>query len=63
MSVAPEWLGDDLFKLRLDFIRCLAGRKAGSVAYPKHVRVDRERLLAECRVQDDIGGLSSHSRQ
>jgi hypothetical protein len=61
MGVTSEWLGDDLFEVRLDRVDCLAGRKAGAVTDPKDVGVDREGLLAECRVEHDVGGLAADS--
>ena len=59
VRVAAERLGDDLLELRLDLVDILARREAGAVADAEDVRVDRERLLAECRVEDDVGGLAA----
>ena len=57
MRVQPERLGDDLLELQLDLEHVLARRKAGSIADPENVRVDREGLFVEGRVEDYVGGL------
>jgi len=59
MSVAAEGLGDDLLEPGLHFIDILAGGEAGAVAHAEDVGVDRESLLAESRVEDDVGGLAA----
>ena len=59
MSVAAEGLGDDLFEPGFHFVDVLAGREAGAVAHSEDVGVDRESLLAESGVEDDIGGLAA----
>ena len=63
VSIAAEGLRDDLLELRLDLVRRLARREAGAVADAKDVRVDGECLLAERRVQHDVGGLAADARQ
>jgi len=59
VSVAPEGLRDNLLELRFDLIDVLSRSEAGAVADPEDVRVDRERLLAESRVENDVGGLAA----
>ena len=59
VSVAPEGLRDDLLELGLDIIDIFTRSEAGSVADAEHVRVDRERLLAERRIENDVGGLAT----
>ena len=59
VRVAAERLRDDLVQLRLDLVRVLAGRKTGPVADPEDVRVDREGLLAERGVENDVRGLAA----
>ena len=59
MRVAAERLRNDLFELGLDLIDRLPGREARAVADSEDVRVDRERLLAERGVEDDVGGLAA----
>jgi len=61
MRVAAEGLGDELLELRFDIVDCLARREAGAVADSVDMGVDRERLLAERGVQDDVGGLATDS--
>jgi hypothetical protein len=63
MRVAAEGLGNDLLQLCLDLVDVLAWSKAGPIADAKDMRVDRERLLAECRVQNDIGSLAANAGQ
>jgi hypothetical protein len=63
VRVAAEGLRDDLFELRLDLIDCLAGRKAGAITDPEHVRVDRKGFLAESSVKDNICSFAADSRQ
>jgi hypothetical protein len=63
VRVAPKGLRHDPFELGFDFIDVLARGEAGPVANPEDVRVDRERLLAERRVENDVGGLAADSRQ
>jgi hypothetical protein len=63
MCVAAEWLRHDLLKLRFDVIDRLSRREASAVADPEDMGVDRERLLAECRIEHDIGGLAADTRQ
>ena len=58
MRVAAEGLGHDLFKLGLDLFDRFSRRKARSIAHSKDVRVDRECLLAERRVEHDVRGLA-----
>jgi len=59
MGVAAERLRDDLLELRLDLLDGFPGSQAGAVADPVHMRVDRERLLAERGVEHDIGSLAA----
>jgi len=59
VGVAAEGLRHDPLELGLDLIDILAGGKAGAVADPEDMGVDREGLLAECGVEDDIGGLAA----
>jgi len=61
MGVPPERLRDEFLKLGLDRFDIVARRKAGAVADPKDVRVDRERLFAKGGVQDDVGRLPPHT--
>ena len=63
VSVAAEWLRDDLLELGLDLVDRISGREAGSVAYAEDVGVDRECFFAERGVENDIGGLSPDARQ
>ena len=63
MSVAAEGLGDDLLEPGLHFIDILTRREAGAVADAEDVSVDREGLLAERGVEDDIGGLAPDARK
>ena len=63
MRVAAERLRNDLFELGLDLIDRLPGREARAVADSEDVRVDRERLLAERGVEDDVGGLAADAGQ
>ena len=59
VCVAAEGLRHDLFEPGLDLIDILAGGEAGAVADPENVGVDRECLLTERGVEDDIGGLAA----
>src|SRR5262245_57010802 len=43
----------------LDFGGGLAGSETGAVADPEDMGVDGDGGLAECRVEDDIGGLAA----
>ena len=63
VRVAPERLRHDLFELGLDLVDIPAGGEAGAVADSKDVGVDRERLLAECGVEHDIGRLAAYAGQ
>ena len=63
MRIAAERLRHDLLELGLDLVDRLARGKAGPVADPENVRVDRERLLAERGVEHDIGGFAADSGQ
>ena len=63
MGVEQEALRNDLHELVLDLARRLAGRDAEAVCDAKHMRVDRERRLAEGGVEHDIGGLAADPRQ
>ena len=63
VRVAAEGLGHDLFELGLDLVDILAWREASAVADPEHVRVDRERLLAERGVEHHVGGLAADAGQ
>ena len=63
MRVAAEGLRNGPFKFSLNGIRRLARRKAGSVADPEDMGVDRKSLLAKSRVEDDVCCLPSNSRQ
>ena len=63
VGVAPEGLRDDLLELGFNLVDRLAGREAGAVADPKDVGVDREGLLAEGRVEHDVGGLAADAGQ
>ena len=63
MRVAAEGLRHDLFQLRFDLVDVFAGREAGAVADSENVSIDRERLLAERGVEDDIGGLAANAGQ
>ncbi len=57
VRVKPEGLGDDLLELQLDLEHVLARRKAGSIADSENVRVDREGLFMEGRVEHHVSGL------
>ena len=61
MRVAAEGLRDDLVELRFDLVDILAGREAGAVADPEHMRVDRECLFAKGGVEHDVSGLAADS--
>ena len=63
VRVTAKGLGDDLLKFRFDFVDRLAGRKAGAVADPKDVGVNREGLLAKGRVENDVRGLAADPGQ
>ena len=63
VRISAEGLRDDPVERGFDLVGSLAGGKAGAIAHAENVRVDRERLLAECGVEYDIGGLSPDSRQ
>jgi hypothetical protein len=63
VGVAAERLRHDLLELRLDVLDGFPGSQAGAVADPVHVRVDRERLLAERGVEHDVGGLAADAGQ
>jgi len=58
VRIQPEGLGDGFFKLQLDLKHILAGCEARPVANAEDVRVDRERLFAECRVEDHVRCLA-----
>jgi hypothetical protein len=62
VRVAAEGLRDDLVELRLDLVDIFARREAGAVADAVHMRVDRERLFAERRVEHDVRGLAADAR-
>ena len=62
VGVAAERRGRDLVELELDLQRGLAGREPGAVGDAEDVGVDREGLLAERGVEDDIGGLAADAR-
>jgi hypothetical protein len=53
----------DLFELELDLERRLARRHSGAVADAENMGVDGEGLLAECDVEDDVGGLAADAGQ
>jgi len=55
VGIAAERLGNHLLEFRFDLVDRLARRKAGAVAYAKHMGVDGKRLLAEGGVEHDIG--------
>ena len=59
VRVQPEGLRHDLLQLQLDLKHVLAGREPGAVADAEDVRVDREGLLMECGVEDDVRRLST----
>jgi hypothetical protein len=59
VGVAAEGPRDDLLELRLDFVDILAGRETGPVADPEDMGVDREGLLAERSIEDDVRGLAA----
>jgi len=63
VRIPAEGLGDDFFKLLFDRVDILARREAGAVADAEDVGVDRERLLAERGVENDVGGLAADSGQ
>jgi hypothetical protein len=63
VSVAAEGLRHDPLELGFDLIDCFPRREAGSVRDPEDVRVDRERLLAERRVENDVGRLPANAGQ
>ena len=58
VRVAAEGLRHDLLEPGFDLVDRLAGREPRTVADPEDMRVDRERLLAERRIEDDIGRLA-----
>jgi len=59
VRVSSEGLRHDSLEPGLDLIDIFARSEAGSVADAEDVGVDRERLLAECRVENDVGGLAA----
>ena len=61
VRVEPEGLGDNLLELELDLEHVLARREAGAIADSEDVRVDRESLFVEGRVEDDVGGLPANT--
>jgi len=63
VRVQPERLRHDLFEPELDLKRVFSRRQAGAVGNTEDVRVDRERLLPEGGIQDDVGGLAADARQ
>lgn len=63
VRVSSERLRDDPVELRFDFFHGLSRRKPGSIANAKDMRVDCERLLSKCGVEDHIGSLAADSRQ
>jgi hypothetical protein len=63
MRIAAEGLGNDPFELRFDLVDSLAGRETGAVADSEYVGVDGEGFLAECGVEDDVGGLAADAGQ
>ena len=50
-------------ELVLNLQRRFAGRQSDAIAETKNMRIDRDGGLAERRIEDDIGGLATHSRQ
>ena len=63
VGVTAEGLGDDLLELGLYLVDVLARRETGAVADAEDVGVDRERLLAERGVENDVGGLAADPGQ
>jgi hypothetical protein len=63
VSIAAERLGDDALELGFDLVNVLARCKAGAVGDAEHMRVDRERLLAERGVEHDVRGLAADTGQ
>jgi len=63
VRVAAERLGYDLLELGFHVVDRLARREARAVADAIDVRVHGERLLAERRVEDDVGGLATDASE
>ena len=62
VRIQSEGLGNGLLKLELDPQHVLAWREPRPIADPEDVRIDREGLLAEGRVQHDVRSLAAHAR-
>ena len=63
VGAALEPVGDHRVQPHLDRFRGSAGGQAGAVGQPEHMRIDRDRRLAEGLVEDDIGGLAADAGQ
>lgn len=61
VRVAAERLGDDLIQLGFDFVDVLSRSETGAIADAEHMRVYRERFLAEGGVENDICGLAPNA--
>jgi hypothetical protein len=61
VRVAAEGPGHNLLQLQLDLQRVLARCEPGAISDAEDVRVDRERLFSESRVQNDVGGLAPNA--
>ena len=59
VRIPAEGLGHDLLQLGFDLVHILARREARAIADTEDMGVDREGLLAERRVQNDVGGLAT----
>ena len=62
MGVLLELLRRHLLQLELYVERRVARCKAGAIGNAKNVCVDSDGGRSERRVQDDVGGLPTHTR-
>src|SRR5690606_1020850 len=63
VRVQHECLRDDFLKPAFHLEHCLSGRDPRSVGDPEYMRIDGDGGVAKRRVQHDVGGLATYSRQ
>ena len=63
MSVFLKFLGCEFDEPLFDFEWRFALRQASAVSDPKDVRVDSDRRLTKCCVENDIRRLATDARQ